>query len=111
MVVWVLTPMEVLSALCRHRRQGNLDGDGFALAESRLDKLASRWNQVEAVSPVKEAAARLLRVHPLRAADALQLGAALVAVDHQPKKRAFVSLDEDLLEAARQEGLGAIRPG
>jgi hypothetical protein len=47
----------------------------------------------------------------MRAAEALQLGAALVAADHRPRHRSFVCLDSDLLVAASREGFGAVRPG
>lgn len=47
---------------------------------------------------------RLLRLHPLRAADALQLAAALVLAEHDPRTLPFVTLDERLALAAEQEG-------
>jgi len=42
-------------------------------------------------------------VHPLRAADALQLAAALVACDERPDVLAFVTLDDRIAEAASTE--------
>jgi hypothetical protein len=59
---------------------------------------------------VRERAERLLRVHPLRAADALQLAAALLVFGDKPRGRSFVTLDDALLQAARREGFDAIRP-
>jgi hypothetical protein len=53
---------------------------------------------------VRRTAERLLRTHPLRAADALQLAAALIAADHDPTSLAIVCLDERLRVAARREG-------
>jgi hypothetical protein len=49
-------------------------------------------------------ASRLLRVHPLRAADALQLAAALAAAKGDPSSLDVVCLDQRLSEAARREG-------
>ena len=49
-------------------------------------------------------AQRLLRLHPLRAADALQLAAAVVASEHEPRSLDFVCLDERLAAAASREG-------
>jgi hypothetical protein len=49
-------------------------------------------------------ALRLLGVHPLRAADALQLAAALILVRDNPAGRELVSLDERLRESALLEG-------
>ena len=47
---------------------------------------------------------RFLRVHPLRAADALQLGAAFAAAEGRPSSLTVITLDERLAEAARREG-------
>jgi aminopeptidase N len=53
-------------------------------------------------------AQRLLRVHPLRAADSLQLAAALAIAGDDPSELGFVCLDQRLVEAARKEGLDVI---
>jgi hypothetical protein len=47
-----------------------------------------------------------LRVHPLRAADALQLAAAFVAAERRPSSLEIVTLDQRLAAAARKEGFG-----
>jgi hypothetical protein len=62
------------------------------------------WNEVLPSEAVRATAQRLLRVHPLRAGDALQLAAAVVACEHEPLSFAFMSLDERLNEAAQREG-------
>jgi hypothetical protein len=54
---------------------------------------------------------RLLRVHPLRAADALHLGAALVAAEDNPRTLPFVTLDDELALAAEREGFPVVGPG
>ena len=59
---------------------------------------------------VRRAAARLLRVHPLRAADALQLAAAIVGSEDRPETLPFVTLDDRLADAATREGFRVIRP-
>ena len=56
------------------------------------------------VDPVKSLAARLLRLHPLRAADALQLGAALHWAEGHPKGRTVHTFDTRLALAAQREG-------
>jgi uncharacterized protein len=53
---------------------------------------------------VRRTAERLLRVHPLCAADSLQLAAALIDADHDPVTLEIVSLDARLTSAARREG-------
>jgi hypothetical protein len=66
--------------------------------------MAGSWHEVEAGDAVREAAIRFLRVHPLRAADALQLAAAFVAADRQPSSLELVTLDDLVAAAARKEG-------
>ena len=43
-------------------------------------------------------------MHPLRAADALQLAAAFVAAERGPSSLQVVTLDERLADAMRKEG-------
>ena len=47
---------------------------------------------------------RLLSVHDLRAADALQLAAAFFVAEARPSTLEFVCLDDPPLAAARREG-------
>ena len=108
--VWYFTRTEVVSALARHWRQGGFSADEFRRSESRLAHLARRWSEVDPSAPVRELAEQLLRVHSLRAADALQLAAALAAIEERPRGHSFVSLDEALLAAAQREGFDAVRP-
>ena len=109
-IVWCLTRTEILSALWRLARESNIAPAHVAAAEARLERLASRWTEIDDVTLVRDAAERALRVHALRAADALQLGSALVAVDQRPRRRQLVALDDTLLTAAGIEGFEAVRP-
>ncbi len=104
MCVWWATEVECVSALARLEREGALTEPATMTAIERLDVLAESWNEVQPVAAVRGAARRLLRVHPLRAADALQLGAAVVAAEGQPRSLEIVTLDERLATAARREG-------
>ena len=52
-------------------------------AFERLKHLAKAWHEVDLSDPIREAAVRFLRVHPLRAADALQLAAAFIAAERR----------------------------
>jgi uncharacterized protein len=81
-----------------------LDTDAAASAFQRLRQLASGWQEIEPSETLRETAIRFLRVHPLRAADALQLAAAFMAAEGRPASLEFVSLDERLAEAGRKEG-------
>lgn len=96
--------MECLSALMRLVREGRLTDDDVRDAERRLHKLRNGWDEVLPGEACRRAAERMLRVHALRAADALQLAAALIAADHDPSRLEVVCLDQRLIEAGRKEG-------
>jgi predicted nucleic acid-binding protein len=73
MVVWILTRVEIVSAIRRQARGAALSGAEAATALRRLEERAARWSEVESLAAVRLRAERLLALHPLRAADALQL--------------------------------------
>ncbi len=104
MVVWTLAAVETVSALRRLVREGALDEEAARLAESRLGEILRVSHVVTDVEPVKSLATRLLRLHPLRAFDALQLGAALRWGDGHPQGRSLHTLDSRLALAAQREG-------
>jgi predicted nucleic acid-binding protein len=104
MCVWWATEVECVSALARLEREGALTDTATTVALERLNLLAESWNEVQPVAAVGSAARRLLRVHALRAADALQLAAAVVAAEGQPASLEIVTLNERLAAAARREG-------
>jgi predicted nucleic acid-binding protein len=110
MIVWWGTEVECLSALARRVREGGLDTAGEANARTALAVFADSWSEVQPTDRVRSWAKRLLTVHPLRAADALQLAAALVWSDGAPDQREFVCLDDRLREAARKEGFTLLPP-
>lgn len=103
-VVWWATHTECASALARLAREQLLDTQRLQAAHKRLSQLAANWEEVEPHDEVRETAARFLRVHPLRAGDALQLAAAFVAASRRPSSLDFVVLDERLVAAAQKEG-------
>ncbi len=104
LVAWWGSPVECLSAIARLRREFVLSEIEEERARLLLRALQEVWTEVEPTSVVREQAGRILRLHPLRAADALQLGAALVWCQGDPLMQAFVCLDQRLREAARREG-------
>ena len=103
-VVWWGSLIECCSALERRHRRGQLKHAGRRQAEEVLNLLAAAWAEIQPTGPVRDRARRLLSSHDLRAADALQLAAALVWAEEEPSGRAFVCLDERLRQAARQNG-------
>lgn len=108
MLVWWGSHVECASALARLERAAALDLRRASLAFERLRQLADSWHEIEPSVIVRESAVRFLRVHPLRAADALQLGAAFVAAEYRPASLELVTLDDRLADAARKEGFALL---
>ena len=110
LAVWVLTRVELTSALHRLARERLLSADELRRALSRSRLIAASWTQVDAFEQVCELADRLLAVHVLAAADSLQLGAALALCKGQPRGRGFITADDRLAQAAESEGFSVIVP-
>lgn len=104
MIVSRETRVECISALAHRRREGGLDADGESQARAALSLFESAWSEVQPTDRVRSLAERLLAVHPLRAADAIQLASSLVWCEGTPDQRPLVCLDHRLRDAARKEG-------
>jgi hypothetical protein len=102
--IWTLTPVEVASALRRLVREGQVSEPHADEAERRMGELVLASHLIVDVDAVKSRAGRVLRVHPLRAADAMQLGAALEWASGNPTGRILYTLDTRLALAAGREG-------
>ena len=107
-VTWCLSGIEIASAIERQAREGALEPDGRRAALASLAELARAWTEITGVEAVRSRALRLLATQSLRAADALQLAAALVAVADQAPGHQFVCCDRRLYDAAQREGFEAI---
>jgi len=107
-LAWWATPVEMAFALARREREGLLTAEEVAAALNAARALAESWHEIVPSDAVRRTAERLLRTHPLRAADALQLAAALIASDHDPTSLEMVCMDERLRLAARREGFTVI---
>lgn len=110
MAAWWATEIECTSAIARRQRLGQLPEDVVTEAFVRLKALREGWHEVEPGEELRESAKRLLRVHDLRTADALQLAAAVYVAEARPSTLEFVSLDDRLLAAARREGFPTTKP-
>ena len=104
MVVWWGSVIECWSALARRRREGMLQNADEEAARTFLHTLQESWIEVLPGEDVRARAGRLLRLHPIRSADAIQLAAALVWAG-DPTSGEIVVYDRRLREAARLEGL------
>jgi hypothetical protein len=107
-VTWCLSAIEIASAVERRAREGALDASGRSEALANLTQLAQAWSEVTAVPAVRDRAYRRLGTHALRAADSLQLAAALVAVSDRPGGHDFLSTDARLRHAASREGFRVV---
>lgn len=102
--VWWGTSVECVSAVARVEREGGIDSIMASKILQRLRLLNEGWHEIQPVEELRETANRLVRVHPLRAADALQVAAAFLAAEKSPATLDFICLDGRLAEAARKEG-------
>ena len=107
-VVWTLTSVEIVSATERLVREGKL-GEREALAAQDLAlTILEGAHEIGAVDRAKTVARRLLRTHPLRAADALQLAAALLWAEGNPEGATIHTFDKRLGMAALREGFRVV---
>ncbi|HYW99175.1 MAG TPA: type II toxin-antitoxin system VapC family toxin, partial [Candidatus Elarobacter sp.] len=103
-VVWWGSPVEVHSAIARLHGSGNLKDVEKQGALSRLDLLSRGWREILPGDHVRDLAQRLLDTHELRAADSLQLAAALTWCQQRPARRDFICADQQLSKAATAAG-------
>lgn len=104
MIAWWGGIIECYSAFARLRREGLINSEDEDQIRSLLLMLSTSWIEIEPSEEIRKIASRLLLLHPLRAADSLQLAAALIWADKIPKGHHFVCLDNRLRTAARREG-------
>jgi predicted nucleic acid-binding protein len=107
-LAWWGTRVECESAVSRLERDGLLGRRSASAARGRLDRFAATWQEVQPTDLLRDHARRLLRVHDLRAADAVQLAAVSAACEGRPATLAFVCLDERLGAAAEREGFPVV---
>ena len=109
-IVWTLTRVELLSAIARRRREDSKPNPMLTAARRNIIRAWDGWSEVTTVELVRRHAERLVELYPLRAADALQLGAALMAAEGDPRNLEFVTLDRNLADAAEREGFPVLGP-
>ena len=105
---WWGTRVECASAIARRDRDGSLDRAEVALAVHKLAVLEAQWAEAVPTYRLRESARRLVRVHDVRAADALQLAAAIDVSRPDEQSVPFVTLDARLALAATREGFAVL---
>lgn len=108
-VVWWSTPVEVASALARLLRMRQLDLSDWTAAHKLARVVMQSWFTVQPSDALRNKAAQLVNRYDLRAADSLQLAAALEWCEEAPEGRVFLTDDQRLREAASISGFDAGR--
>ena len=108
--LWWGAHVEYAAAVSRRERERILTAQQAATLPRRFNTLAQSCHEVQPAPRIRLLAQRLLRVHPLKAADALQLAAALTVAEDDPASIGFVSLDARLNRAAAREGFTILGP-
>ena len=102
-IVWWATEVECAAALERKARLGAPRPE-IEAGLARLDAIVQHWTEVVPGHVLRLSARRLIRLHDVRMADALQLAAALTAAQGAE----IVCLDDRLALAARREGFAVL---
>lgn len=102
--VWWGTFLECCSAFARLRRDRYIAIEEEQNAKEPLTELKNIWTEINPSETIREKAIRLISIHPLKAADSLQLSAAIIWAGDNPKGYQFVCLDNKLRNAAQNEG-------
>ena len=106
-VVWWATPVEITSALTRLARMKQINATEYTKARKLADVLSDSWSVIQPSDALRSRALRLVERYDLRAADSLQLAAALEWCEDVPNGRVFLTADESLREAALLAGFDA----
>lgn len=109
-IVWTLTRVEVFSALARRRREEPAAASRLLAVRRDFIRAWEHWSEVTAIEIVRRHAERIVESYPLRAADALQIGAAVIGAEDNPAALEFVTFDENLAHAAEREGFRVLGP-
>ena len=111
LIAWWGTAIECLSGLSRLEREDVLAPSATSDALRRFAALRDGWTEIQPSDRIRSSAIRLVRTHPLRAADALHLAAAIAGAEDHPATLPFVTLDARLAEAADREGFPVVAAG
>jgi predicted nucleic acid-binding protein len=103
-VIWWATEVEIASALARLARMKQITPGDHAKARKLAKTIADSWSVVQPSDALHAKAVQLVDRHDLRAADALQLAAALEWCEHAPQGQRFLTADQRLREAAEFSG-------
>jgi predicted nucleic acid-binding protein len=104
LAVSVLCLPEIISALCRRRRERFVTAAQYTAAKNALDRDLGDAAIIQITDDVLVGSIRLLESSPLRASDAIQISSAVVW-----RADVFVSADARQCQAAKAAGLEVVR--
>jgi len=108
MALWWGARVECRSALTRRARDGRVPIGEAQRASTEIEMIAAEASETPPSEPLRLLACELVERHPLRAADALQLAAAVTARSGTTQPVEFVCLDQRLRQAAEREGFAVL---
>jgi predicted nucleic acid-binding protein len=104
LAVSILCVTEIISALCRRRRERFLKPSEYATAKNALEADLADAAIIQITDEVLIQSIRLFESHPLRSSDAIQVSSALVW-----RADRFVSADSRQCAAAKAAGLNVVK--
>ena len=107
-VIWWGSFLEVYSAICRVHHAGEMSDLDKSSAVRRLRQISGTWREIAPDDRVRDLAMQSLDKYSLRAADGLQLAAALVWCAERPARRNFICADHRLAQAASLAGFSVV---
>lgn len=90
--------------MARLRREGFVNTEQERQVALVLNTIVTEWTEIQPTEELRRSSIQLLRHHPLRAADALQLAAAHLWAAGRPEGNAIICIDHRLRDAALLEG-------
>ncbi len=103
-VIWWGTTVETIGALCRAKREGRISGTEYTQAKAKVHAIESASQIILPGNRLRQQACLLLEQFQLRAADSMQLAAALAWCEESPKGNVFLSFDDRLRATAETLG-------
>jgi len=104
-----ITPVEVMSALCRRKRNGELSDEDFAVTLSRVQGERTRWELVELGPTVLSRAEEIVQgIVPMRSSEAIHVASLVTFQAASGTRIPFVTGDDRQREAAAYIGLDVV---
>jgi len=104
-----ITPVEVMSALCSRKRNGELSDEDFAATLSRVQGERTRWELIELGQTVLSRAEEIVQgIGPMRSLDAIHVASLVTFQAASGTRIPFVTGDDRQQEAAAYIGLDVV---